>query len=50
MNVNTASILVDTVEWIMKESNVVVEDEDRDEGLDGGGTCPMADMTELATC
>lgn len=43
VNVDTASILV---EWIMKEGTV---EENRDEGLDGGDTCSMAEMIELTT-
>jgi hypothetical protein len=43
VNVDTASILV---EWIMTEG---VEDEKRDEGLDGGGTCSTEEMTELTS-
>ena len=32
----------------MRES-IVVEEENRDEGLNGGGTCPTAEMIELET-
>ena len=46
VNVDTASILV---EWIMNEG-IVDEEENRDEGLDGGGTsCSMAETIELTT-
>ena len=33
----------------MKGVVVVDEEENNDEGLDGGGTCSMAEMTELTT-
>ena len=45
VKVDTASILV---EWIIKEGDDDKE-ENRDEGLDGGGTCSTAEMTEFTT-
>ena len=45
VNVDTASILV---EWIIEEG-IDDEEENSDEGLDGGGTCSMAEITELTT-
>ena len=45
VKVDTASILV---EWIIKEG-VDDKEKNRDEGLDGGGTCSMSEMTEFTT-